>query len=146
MRADLKPIDDKTRNALDVALELKKQSMERFFQRRQTEWRVSLALWGAIAVIGTSARDLQLSTCALAWLTVPAVVVTGSHALWAWAYNHRAAVDNRDQGYLLENAIRERIGLGPVSPKPYLGFWAHYWPAAITGFLLTAVILLIAAT
>jgi hypothetical protein len=143
---ELKPINDEVRNALDVALELKKQSMERFFQRRQIEWRVSLALWGAIAVVGTAARDLNLSPCALAWLTVPAIVLTAGHALWAWAYNHRAAVDNRRQGYQLENVIRERIGLDPVPDKSYLSFWAHYWPAAITGMLSAAVILLIAAS
>ena len=121
---------------LRLALELKKQHMDRFFQRRQVEWRVSLALWGGISISANAFRDANLSDGAETFLRAVAVVLFLLHLGWAWAFNHRAAKPNRTAGRDLENAIRDRMGLERMQSLSYLGFFAHFWQVSVTGVLL----------
>jgi hypothetical protein len=130
---------------LRVALELKRQHMDRFFQRRQVEWRVSVALWGGVAVAANALRQVKPGPTAQIVLASAAGLVFVLHAVWAWAFNLRGAIPNRDAGYELENLIRVRLGMAPVAALRYLGFFAHYWQVVVTGLLLSGAVYLVVA-
>ena len=145
VNGELHPLNAETAAAVTAALELKRQSMSRFFERRQVEWRVALALWGAMAVVANAGRDLSL-TCApkvLVWVGV--VGLAALHAVWEVAYHRRAAKPNRAQGIDLDGRIRTILGLDPPQPQVYLAWVAHGWQPTVTLLLGLASALVIAS-
>jgi len=100
--------------------------MERFFDRRRVEWRVSLALWGTFAAVANAGRDLRVDGSSMALLWIGVVVVAGLHTFWEVVYHGRAATANRDQGKELERIIRSTMGLKTAEePTKYFYFVAH---------------------
>ncbi|MCH7585156.1 MAG: hypothetical protein IH941_08345 [Acidobacteria bacterium] len=130
--AGLKKIDSQTASAVNAALELKKQHMDRFFARRQVEWRVSIALWASFAAIANAGRDINLSDRGLVILIGGVIGLTTLHGWWAWAHSVRAAPDNRDAGLDIEDAVRLAIGLDALPERKTYLSTIHYWPALVT--------------
>jgi hypothetical protein len=141
-KKELTGIEDSSFRSLQIALELKRQAMERFFARRQTEWRVSLGLWAAFAVVANAARDSTYDVPVWA-LTLVAGVFVVLHSWWVASYSGKKTEKNRDQGWTLENAIREQIGLPLVEEPPNPWLLTRLWPVAITALLAIGAVFVI---
>ncbi|MEX0825683.1 MAG: hypothetical protein WD184_02840 [Acidimicrobiia bacterium] len=122
--------------SVDAALRLKQQEMERFFARRDIEWRVSLAVWASFAVVANAGRDLSPTPGQVALLFVGAGLFAAGHLWWLWTHSvrHETARVNRDRGVALDNAVRAHLGLPQTRLKPPLPYSksAHLWPAGVT--------------
>lgn len=127
-------------NALEAVGRLHESTVERFDARRRLEWRLALTMWGGLVLTANVVKDLELPTWAAVVGIVLLLKVVLLHAAWERWYVLRAAVPNRDEGYVLENAIRGAVGLDPVEAQSRINWAAHYWQVVVTGLLALLVV------
>jgi hypothetical protein len=128
------------KDALEATGRLHSLTVERFAARRQLEWRLTLTLWGGLALSANVVKDLTLPVWARVVGVVALAGIVALHAVWERLYVLRAAVPNRDQGYELENVIRRAIGLPEVRAQARVNWAAHYWQVIVTCLLVLLVV------
>jgi len=126
--------------ALEALGRLHALTVERFDARRRLEWRLSVTMWGGLVLTANVIKDLELPR----WAGIVGIVLLAKvvllHAAWERWYVLRAAVPNRDQGYVLENSIRAAVGLDEVQAQSRINWAAHYWQVVITALLALLVV------
>lgn len=127
--------DGQLRTKLEALGRLHTLNVERFYERRRVEWRLTFTLWAALGLATNAVSRLQALEQQHVWYIAAGVfVLVNLHAAWEKVYMVRAAQKNRFEGYRIANTIRNSIGLGDDIDKPgqYKAFWSHYWQAAVT--------------
>ncbi len=130
-------------DALDALLELKRQSMDRFFERRRIEWRVAIAVWTSFSLMANAILRLDseaITERSLVYIMIGTSVFVSMHLLWGAMNGARGARSNRDAGIQLDNTVRGVLGLDQVKPRKYHWVFAHLWPAGITLLLGAGVV------
>ena len=127
--------DDRSRTKLEALGRLHTLNVERFYERRRVEWRLTFTLWAALGLATNAISRLPALERQHVWYIAAGVfVLVALHAAWEKVYMVRAAKKNRFEGYRITNTILKSIGMDDDIDKPgeYKAFWSHYWQAAVT--------------
>jgi hypothetical protein len=128
------------RDRLDGLIHLHRLHTERFYNRRQWEWRVTFTFWAGLAVAATALRGTDVVS---PWVFWPVLLVTvWLHWYFERAYVYREAEANRDLGIALNDEINRVIRYEPLDregnpfppPNDY-NMVAHYWQVGVTALL-----------
>lgn len=144
-------IDEETARSLEAVARLHSLSVERFYERRQLEWRVSFTLWAGLVLAANALSDAGLEGSSRWWVVGGLVLIAAAHGLWEWLGIRPAARSDRAEGYSLALLQRKMLGLPPgekMTPEGEPGrqvnvLVAHGWQVGITVALCVFVALVV---
>ena len=117
--------DDQLRTKLEALGRLHTLNVERFYERRRVEWRLTFTLWAALGLATNAISGLQALEQQHVWYIAAGVfLLVNLHAAWERVYMVRAAKKNRFEGYRIANTILKSIGMDDDidEPKTYRAF------------------------
>ncbi len=133
---------------VDAAGEARRAATERFFNRRDLEWKLALALWAGLLLAAAASTDTDFSRSWTQRLTVLLILLVILHAVWEIEFVARGAQRDSDDGVAIDKEIRKVLDLDDLDvpgPSEYRAWLAHGWPAAVTAILVSFVIAIVRA-
>ena len=135
-------IEDDTARSLEAVARLHSLAVERFYDRRNLEWRVSFTLWAGLVLAANALTDVELATSEKRIVGIGLLLIVIAHGAWEWMAIRPAAKADRKEGYSLALLQRNMLGLPPGEkmtregkPKKEIPLIAQGWQVVITAVL-----------